>query len=485
MFCKKWTTIQWLLIFSIVLLIIKLSLLSFVHAIDADGITRVLMSRQWAQDSGIIKSGSWLPLYFYLMGIALKVCDNQYYTPLVVNIVLSVLTLFPLYFLMKRLFNAHTAILLCVLFSFSPIVFRLSLLSLSETPSVFFIVLAANCLAKGLIERNNKYVFCAGLFMSIAGGFRYESWIISPLVTLIIAYRFSIRQALLFVLPAFLFPLYWLISNYLYGENMLNSFTWASDAIKSNEINSAEDLLRRIWWYPVSLFFVFGPIGFFYFIKEIINVSKNRKANPEAFLFFLLFIAVFLFFLVNCLSGSLLMQHRFTLTLYLLSFFFLGFYFNNRAKHKLKMALLISLSAFALSFVYNSRGVRPIPLLQDDTAAKVAEIIKANSSPVSGLIVDRWSFENTYYVAFASGLPQHNIAVFDENPNSMNLQLDVAKSIFNEHRTGFILFYTKGKLANEMTIRGNQLIVNSSNQSMEVEAVFQSEEIMLYKYQMK
>jgi hypothetical protein len=323
----------------------------------------------------------------------------------------------------------------------------------------------------------------AGLFTSIAGGFRYESWIISPLVILIVARRYSIRQSFLFLLTAALFPMYWLVSNYIYQDEMFGSFTWATSAISSDKIYSAEDLLRRIWWYPLSLLFVFGPIGFYFFVREIIAVCRNRKIQRTAFLFFLLFIIVFLFFLINCLGGSLLMQHRFTLTLFLLSFPFLGFYFQNHAKHPLKMAALIALSAFGLSFIYNSRGVRPVPRLEDKSAEKVAQTIKTNLPANAGLIVDSWNFESTYYVAFMSGLPQSSIAVFDQNPQSVALELGHAITILDLHPQGFIVLHRQGKLSAEMIVEGNSLTVKNSGQQLKLEPVYTSGEVVLYKYQ--
>ncbi|MDQ3109592.1 MAG: hypothetical protein M3R17_06820, partial [Bacteroidota bacterium] len=223
--------------------------------------------------------------------------------------------------------------------------------------------------------------------------------------------------------------------------------------------------------------------GFYFFIREIIYVCRNRKTNQTAFLFFILFLLVFIFFLVNCLGGSLLMQHRFTLTLYLLSFPFLGYYFKYRAKQKFKMGLLIALSAFGLSFIYNSRGIRPVPRLEDKTAENAAQVIKENLTTDPGLIVDSWNFESTYYVAFMSGLPQSSIAVFDQNPQSVALELGHAITILDLHPSGFILFHNQGKLAAEMTIEGNALTVNSSGQRLKLETVYQSGAIVLYKYQ--
>ena len=86
-----------LIVFSIILFIIKLIILPFIHEIDADGVSRVYLSLQFANNPFIINTGNWPPIFFYIMGVALKVYDNQFVTPVLVNILFSVFLLFPLF----------------------------------------------------------------------------------------------------------------------------------------------------------------------------------------------------------------------------------------------------------------------------------------------------------------------------------------------------------------------------------------------------
>ena len=109
-----------IVIFSMVLFIIKILIIPYVHEIDADGVSRVYLSFQFANNPQIINTGNWPPIYFYIMGGALKLYSNQHVTPIVVNIIFSVLLIFPLFNLLKRQFEEKISFLLCVFFSFSP-----------------------------------------------------------------------------------------------------------------------------------------------------------------------------------------------------------------------------------------------------------------------------------------------------------------------------------------------------------------------------
>lgn len=271
------TYLSRLYIFALLLFAAKLLILPFVHQIDADAVSRVYLSLQFAENPHLIQSGNWPPVFFYIMGSALKLCNNQFYTPVVVNIVFSVLLLFPLFSILNRLFIQKISFLLCVFFSFSPIVFRMSMLAMSEISFLFFLFLSIAFLLKGLKENKNNRVLLAGIIMSIASGIRYESWFISFLIFVLIAYYKMPLKAFLFAGVAAVIPFYWLLSNYFYADNALNSFGWAINLPESNSINSLDSLLRRIWWYPLSLMFAFGPIAFFFFIKEL----RFYKSTPE------------------------------------------------------------------------------------------------------------------------------------------------------------------------------------------------------------
>src|ERR1041385_1473948 len=81
------------------------------------------------------------------------------------------------------------------------------------------------------------------------------------------------------VVPAF-FAVYWAISNSLYAESTFSNFNWATSAIRNNKFSSAEDLVRRIWWYPLSLLFT-GRFPIHYMLKAHSAISIGRHQPSE------------------------------------------------------------------------------------------------------------------------------------------------------------------------------------------------------------
>ncbi len=470
-----------LLLLSVLLFIIKLLLLPYVHAVDADGVSRIYISQSWLENPEWIKSGNWGPIYFYLMGSALMVYNNPFYTPLIVNIVFSIATLFPLYFLFKRIYNESTALILCFLFSLSPIIFRLSLLALAETPYLFFVSLSVYLVYKGLKEEKISYVFFGGIMSSIAGGFRYESWILSTLLALLILIKYSKKNFFVFSITAFAFPCIWLISNYMASDNFLNSFNWVVDATVTNKVDSLESLLRRIWFYPLSLIFAFGPIAFFYLIKAIKTAYKDSTSRKVIITYGIIFFIVLIIFLFNTIRGSLLLQHRFTITLYLLSLPLLGYYFTELSRKKINLVFLFAFTGFALSYAYSSKGTRPIPRLLNKDAIEINNIVRLNSNKNSGLILDFWNWENTFCIAFMSDISRSNVTFLDQN-NDLNKILVESKRIITNYHEGYILICNKSRFNNELEIQNDTLFINKENMCIQVKQIKKFNEGTLYKY---
>ena len=466
-----------LVIFSLVLFIIKILIIPYVHEIDADGVSRVYLSLQFANNPQIINTGNWPPIYFYIMGSALKIYSNQHVTPIIVNILFSILLIFPLFNLLKRQFEEKISFLLCVFFSFSPIVFRMSMLAMSEIPYLFFVISSISALAKGLSERKIAWILSAGILMSIAGGIRYESWILGVLVILIIAFFKTKKEALFFTLTFILIPTYWIFSSYIFTQEALHSFNWAINLPAENSIQSIDTLMRRIWWYPLSLMFAFGPIAFYFFIKEL----KYYNLNKISYTLFISFITFFIIWLINSLRGSLLLQHRFVLTLFLLSFPFVGFYFKRNGKNLVKKTVLFSLSGFLLAFVYSSKGARPIPRLLTKEATKVSSLINANIHSNSGFICDFWNWETTYYLPFATGLKEDNIAILESN-EQFEFSKEKIETITRKYHDG-VLLVNKNNFVQKTLIKQEKnysCIINKTK--LILKQIYEDETILCFKY---
>lgn len=466
-----------LIIFSLILFFIKLIVFPYVHEIDADGVSRVYLSLEFANNPFIINSGNWPPVFFYVMGTALKIYDNQFVTPVLVNIIFSILLLFPLFNLLKRYFGDKISLSLCVFFSFSPIVFRMSMLAMSEISYLFFVILSINVLLKGLTESKVYWVFIAGLLMTIAGGIRYESWILGVFVVIGLAYFKTKKEAIFFALTFILIPTYWILSSFIYTNEALNSFNWAINLSDKESIKSIDSLLRRIWWYPLSLMFAFGPIAFFFFIKEL----KNYKLNKVSFTLFIIFILFFSLWIGNSIRGSLLLQHRFSITLFLLSFPFLGFYFKRNQNKIVLKTLIFSLSAFLLAFVYSSKGARPIPRLLTKDALEVSSIINNNINSNSGFICDFWNWEATYYLPFATGLEKNKIKLIDSDGQIEYFKEQIT-AITSKNNNGVILVNKNNSLYKILTKQENRNIYESKKGSITLKNIFENDLIICFKY---
>ncbi len=467
-----------LVLFSLILFLFKLAVLPYVHEIDADGVTRVILSLQFVNHPHVISSGNWLPLFFYIMGGALKLYSNQFITPVLVNIIFSVLLLFPLFSALKRFFGDKIAFLLCVFFSFSPIVFRMSMLAMSEIPYLFFVISSISALLKGVSEKKTSWVLMAGLLMSIAGGIRYESWILGIFLTVILAFFQSKKEALLFAFTFILFPVYWLISSFIHTNDAMNSFQWAINLPEKDKIKSIDSLFRRIWWYPLSLMFAFGPIAFFIFIKELKNYRLNRISR-SLFLFFILFFGIWL---MASLRGSLLLQHRFSITLFLLSFPFIGFYFQHNQNRMVLKTIIFSLTAFLFAFVYSSKGARPIPRLLTKDAQNVSLLINNNINSKSAFICDFWNWETSYYLPFATGLAIDRIAMIDSDHPIEYIKKQVADMI-HIHQVGVILLNKKDALYKILKREDENYRLEFEKVDLVLEEIFENGSIVCFKYQ--
>lgn len=463
--------------FAVILFLLKLFLLPWVHVVDADAVTRVYHALDFSGNPHVIKEGNWPPLYFYVMGGALMLVKDPLFTPIVINILFSVALLFPLFFLLKRHFGGQIALALCVFFSFSPIVFRLSLQAMSEVSYLFFLLIGINLLSKSLVEAKPNWSVLSGLFMTLAGGFRYESWIIGVLIIILLAYHRRNKDLLYFSLPFVVFPLYWLVSNYIYAQDALNSFNWAINPSTEEQSPSFLSILRRIWWFPLSLLFAFGPVAFFFFVREM----RYFNASFVGRILFTVFVVFMAVWLVNALRGSLLLQHRFTLTLFVLGFPILGFYFKRNSNKLWVKTGVFSLTAFLLAYTYSSKGARPVPRIQTKGAIEVSRAIEEKLGPQSAFICDFWNWETTYFLPFSTGLPPSQIKIKKKGETQTSIQEEI-KHLIARHPQGVLLVHKNHNLERLVEKSDSGYTLTLEHETMPLKPFFEQAQIQCFTF---
>jgi 4-amino-4-deoxy-L-arabinose transferase-like glycosyltransferase len=404
---------QFVLICSIGLTLLKIALLPWVQITDSDAVSRIFLSQSWASHPHIITNSVWGPFHFYLNGILFIFWNDSILAPSLLNIIISSLTLFPFYFFTRRLFNSSGAAIATLFLGTCPILFRNSFFCLSETPFLFFLALGLNFISKSIHEKKTIPAIVSGLAFTIAAGFRYEAWLLIFLFAGALFINSSFKTAILFCLSAALFPVYWLISNEIYtGDAMFSingNYRWTIEKMGNNENIDFESHLRRLWYFPFSWIIAVGPFSGWLILKYMKTIWKNVNFKSIHFLISLITIFFLLIMIYNAFNGTLLLQHRFIGTVVLLSLPLVAYHFVVLDKKNLFKAIILCISTVSLSFVYNSSGVKPVPRLKNQQITNLVLSFQPYLTNSSALVIDFISWEETYYCALMSRLPQSSV----------------------------------------------------------------------------
>jgi 4-amino-4-deoxy-L-arabinose transferase-like glycosyltransferase len=448
-FIKIFQAIPKICLLVFITLVVKLILLPFSQTINADAVSRIFSSQKWMENPEWVTSSVWAPFHFYIHGFSLMFWNNTIYTPKLVTILFSTATLLPFYFLTKREFNQSGAFIASIFLAICPILFHNSFLALSETPYLFFLALSLNTLSKGVKENSILYLLLAGLIMSIASGIRYEAWVMTAIMSFILLFTKKWKHFLFFNLTAALFPIYWLLSNYLETGDPLFSiqgtYHWNFEIMGNNENLDFESYLKRIWFFPFSWIIAIGiPTGFL--VLKTIFISYTKKSRNLHFISLSLpFFIMFLFYQYNTLKGSLLLQHRYIGTLVILSLPFIAVYFKELSRKKIKLVWLFCFLTIGLSFIYNTAHVKPLPRLSEQSSVTIINKINQYKDENSSLIIDFIGWDKSYFIALQSQVDKKNILLI-EGAKYSNIPFDMARKKLNNYSNGIILLKKNSKL---------------------------------------
>lgn len=462
-------------------LLLKFSLLPFAQTVNADAVSRIYASINWMKNPIWITNSVWAPFHFYINGFGLLIWNNPIITPKIINIFFSSFTLVPFYFFTKREFNKDGAFIATIFLAISPILFHNSFLALSETPYLFFLVLTINLLSKGLRENSNLYILLSGLSITIASGIRYEAWIIIGIFGLTICLLKRWKFFFLFSVTASLFPFYWLFTSWLGTGNPLfgieGTYHWALEVMGNNDNLDFESYLRRIWYFPFSWVIAIGIPVAFIILKTIYKSFTKKSLNKLYVLYSLPFFIMFLFFQYNAFKGVLLLQHRYVGTLVILSLPFIAAYFNELTPKKIKLAVLFGSLTILLSFVYNTSGVIPLPRLEDQSGVEISQLIKNNTNEKSCLILDFVGWDNTYFIALNSEIPQECMVITEGAKNS-EVNYQETNNKIDCFENGIILLKIDSELYHHLM--DNHFIID--NYQLNTVEIFRNEQVILLKW---
>lgn len=460
--------------------VIRLIVFPYAQATHPDAVSRIIMAETWLDNPYLIIDGVWLPFHHYINALAIWISGEHVFGPILIHILFASLTAIPIYFFTRREMNPKLAWFAATVYVFEPIIFRNSFSTLAEIPFAFFLACSLNFLSKSIREKNIKYAVLAGLSMTITAGFRYEAWVLIIIFCCIAAFFKSWKILTVFLFFAITFPIFWMTGNYVVHLNIFYGINendeWLKSGIKSSML--PEEKLKNVLFYLMSWIVNFSPVLLLLITSTFIKRTFTRQLRFSKLIWFLPFFFLLALYSYKTFQGTLLIQHRFTVSLIVLSAPLASLIFekDNFSFWKKMVIALVITSLLPMSYLWMKipfervfpnpikialRSVRyssmdefeAIPRLDDQSYVDVKNEIKKNLKKQDGLILDFISWNKTYYLSLESALPYKQIFI----TNPLDKKTDALIKMLNDYPEGVIVLHCYSPLSEQYTCKGDQI----------------------------
>ncbi|GAB5418085.1 MAG: hypothetical protein Crog4KO_31650 [Crocinitomicaceae bacterium] len=507
--------------------LLRLAFLPLAQVVDADAVTRMFMAQEWWDNPSLITEGVWPPLHQYFYGIVYGCTGNLQTIPILVSILLASLAAWPMYLFVQREFNEKAAFWIALALALSPVLFRNSYHTLSGTPFVFLLLFSMAHLVKAWKQPNLKSAIWAGVFMTLACGFRYEGWMLLAVFTGLGLIQRAWKETAVFWLVSMIFPLFWMIGNYAAHQDFFFGLSGAYDwNVVQEGVNNylpRDIMLLRWFFFPASWFFLFSPILVGAVIIALWKALRTKQFNWNQWRWGGVFLLLLVTFIYKSHEGTLLNQHRFTSSLIVFSLPMLALIWDLNVHWLKRTAQIGILSLLPLSFIWmkpayqnafpdgssthyalehfqniSNPGMNAIPRLKNQEIVKIETEISKHLQPNSGLILDFIDWESTYYIALQSNLKRDQLFIFNGAANAKNYG-SIMGEVVKRYPKG-VLMVNRGSGMVEMIefygsrsrdedyfkiLRQEARILESSDSFMEVTLLAKFDDIIIYSYKRK
>ena len=485
--------LPWLI--ALLAFVFRLVLFPYSQVTDSDAVSRVIIAEVWLIHPNWILSGVWGPFHTYLNALALFLYNDRVIAPIALHMLFGGLIAVPVYRFTARLFNTNSALVAAIIVAFSPLVVRNSLQPMAEVPYVFFVATCMWFLIRGMQEKpaTVKWFIWAGIFLTVAAGMRYEAWVLIALFTLVVLLNKKWKGLVAFWSAAMIFPVSWMVGNYLEYGNFLYSVDYASYYnTVVHGVNDNETILlkiQRLVFFPLSIFHIY-PLGLLAVLFPVVLLTISKKQFSKMQMTWLIpFCVMIVVFIYKAMEGTLLMQHRFSITLFLLILPFTAVIiprgFNRRTLGIVLfiVGLHIGLTEIFQKFPIYERIIpestlkeafrktrwltfdqlQSVPKLEDDTVQQLLEKTKGDRSSESPLLLDYFGWENTYNYAFNSRVDAEKIVFLTPDMLRVEQSFKELKRYFQYPTSSeqglIILRQGSGNMKNVITRNGQRNLI--------------------------
>jgi 4-amino-4-deoxy-L-arabinose transferase-like glycosyltransferase len=507
-----------ILLLATLALIARLLAMPHAQVVDSDAVSRAFIGEIWLITPTLITHGVWGPLHAYLNAFIIAVCDNRTWAPILLHAIFGAACTFPVFFFTKRLFHAKAGYVAALIFVFSPVVFRNSLMPMAEVPHAFFVAMAMWMLIKA-IQRSSelRWYILAGLSITVAAGLRYESWVLIALFTFLLLFNRKWKGCFFFWSAAMIFPLFWMAGNYLeygnilYGSDYATYFNTVVHGV--NENLSDADRIQRLLFFPISVLHIY-PMGLFIVLVVLLGISVfKKKFTPLQISWLIPFVVMLSIYIFKGYGGTLLLQHRFSITLLLLLVPFTAVLIPKDIKLGIILAIAVPLIAVHAYFsqyfhekthierrvtnnnlklaLENTRWatfkqLQAIPQLEDNVSEKLLEKTRELRKSNTPLVLDFFGWGNTYNFAFRSGVKAELIVFL--TPDVLNAEksfkdLDRYENYRTQNREGLLILRRGSDNMKNVIVENDEEFIRFRNELISIQKIDSVESLIVYKFE--
>lgn len=269
---------------------------------------------------GQIGKSKWLPVFPVLVQFFHLFVPDLTYSGRLASIVMSTLSIFPLYAIAKRVYSRRAAIYTAIIYLVSPIITRWSIKIMTESTFAFLLLMAIWFFMKWHDRRKSVYAMGAVGCSGIAALSRPEGIGLLPLALVFVAYllwkyKFRISHWIFLGLIPWLFQIFWhlkVVGRYGYGAEL-------QGGAKKLTIGK---FFSYFGLYSAYLPYIMTPIIFAFAVYGI--VMTIRSTNKMGKIYSILSLCIFVIWLIG-LSIHWAWTTRFLYPIVVLAIVFFGY----------------------------------------------------------------------------------------------------------------------------------------------------------------
>lgn len=418
-------------------LAVRLSALPFATTDGGDAPSRVWAGWDWLAHPRLLTHGVWGPLHFYLIGLSLWMVPDPVQAPAALSVVFSVASAALLYWFVRLEFGEpREALLVGSTYAVYPIAIRNGVSVRSETPFVFFLLLAMIWLARARGTAGDwRHAAASGIALTLASMLRYEAWMLIPLLGLLLWRR--PRLLLIFAACALVHPIFWTVGNWVHSGDPFYGFTtaarWELESMGRGRLGWAA-LVGGAAAYPWNVLQGMSlPIG----LICLAGAALAFRARHRTAVWLVPLAGLLGLWGLGVARGALVPKLNYTETAGTLLFPFSALLYQRLGMQRWPL-LRIGLAAITLPLVNllfvcrpclervglgRLAGPSPIPRIENQPIALAlgASVRDALRGDGMALISDHYGWGSTHYVALLTGLPRSRIFLA---PGAANQRLD-------------------------------------------------------------